>query len=200
MCPVAHSDRHDAPRLFDELIPGLAAVVEDCVVGLEHAIGEPIVAHELPDVLDRVEFRALWWQRQDRDVRWHHEHVGKMPACLIHQQHGVRTGCDGLGDLGQMQAHRRGGAAWQDKRCPFPESGTDRTEDIGRGRALILRCGWPGAAPGPAPCDLVLLTNSGLVGEPDLYGCALDTRLARDLIQRSGEVFLKSAMAPAAWA
>ena len=35
-------------------------MVEDVVVGLEDAVREPIVAHELPDVLDRIELGCQW--------------------------------------------------------------------------------------------------------------------------------------------
>ena len=52
---MAQSDRHDAPWLIDELVPSLAAMVDEIVVGFEDAVGEPVVAHELPDVFDRVE-------------------------------------------------------------------------------------------------------------------------------------------------
>ena len=43
-------------RLIDEFVPGVATVLKDVVVGPEDTIGEPVVAHELPDVFDRVEF------------------------------------------------------------------------------------------------------------------------------------------------
>jgi len=43
------------PRLVDQLVPGEAAMVEDVLVGPEDAIRKPVVAHELPDVLDRVQ-------------------------------------------------------------------------------------------------------------------------------------------------
>jgi hypothetical protein len=59
MGPIAHSDGHDAPGLVREFIPRFAAVVEDIVVGFEDAIGQPVVAHEFPDVLDRIELRTL---------------------------------------------------------------------------------------------------------------------------------------------
>ena len=39
---------------IDELVPSVAAVIDDVVVGFEHPVGEPVVAHQLPDVLDRV--------------------------------------------------------------------------------------------------------------------------------------------------
>ena len=35
MCPITKSDRHDGPGLVDELVPGIAAVIEDVVVGAE---------------------------------------------------------------------------------------------------------------------------------------------------------------------
>jgi hypothetical protein len=63
MCPVAQADRHDGPGLVDELVPGIAAVIEDVVVGAEDAVGEPVVADELPDVFDRVEFGRFGRQR-----------------------------------------------------------------------------------------------------------------------------------------
>src|SRR6267378_1869439 len=59
MCPIAQADRHDGPRLVDEAVPGKAAVIDDVVVGLEDAVGEPVVADELPDVFDRVELGRL---------------------------------------------------------------------------------------------------------------------------------------------
>ena len=55
MGPIAQSDGHDFPGLLGELVPGEAAVIEDVFIGLEDAVGEPVVAQELPDVLDRIE-------------------------------------------------------------------------------------------------------------------------------------------------
>ena len=59
MGPRLQSDGHDAPRLINEAVPCEAAVVEDIVVRLEDAVRQPVVAHELPDVLDRVELGAF---------------------------------------------------------------------------------------------------------------------------------------------
>src|SRR6267143_949671 len=55
MCPTAQANRHDGPGLVGERVPGVAAVIEDVVIGAEDAVGEPVVAHELPDIFDRVE-------------------------------------------------------------------------------------------------------------------------------------------------
>lgn len=55
MSPFAQSDGHDAPWLIGEAVPGEAAMVEDVVLGFEHAVRQPVVAHELPNIFDRVE-------------------------------------------------------------------------------------------------------------------------------------------------
>ena len=156
-------------------------MVEDCVIGSEDAVGEPVLAHEQPDVLDRVELRAFGRQRDDGDVGQHDEVMRQMPTGLIHQQHGVRTRCDGGGDLGQMQAHR-GGVASRQHECRAPAlAGADGAENVGRGGALILRCRRPRTMSGPPAGDLVLLTNPGFDGEPDFYSAGLDAFLECDI-------------------
>ena len=56
MSPITRSDGHNAPGLVDEFVPSLAAVIDDVGVGFEYPVGQPIVAHELPDILGWVEF------------------------------------------------------------------------------------------------------------------------------------------------
>ena len=55
MRPLSHTDGHDRFGLVDEFVPGLATGLDDGVVIFEDAVGEPILAHVLPDVLDRVQ-------------------------------------------------------------------------------------------------------------------------------------------------
>ena len=63
-------------------------MVEDVLVGFEDPVGEPVVAHVLPDILDRT----LRRQRQERNVLGHHETARQMPAGLIEEKHGMRAG------------------------------------------------------------------------------------------------------------
>jgi hypothetical protein len=49
MSPIAEAERHDPPGLGDELVPGMAAVIEDSTVGGEDPVGEPVVAQELSE-------------------------------------------------------------------------------------------------------------------------------------------------------
>lgn len=200
MRPIAQADGHDDPGLIDQLVPGVAAVIDDITVGVEDAVGEPVLPHELPDVLDRVEFGAFWRQRDEGDVGWHNEFVGQVPARLIEDQHRMRARRDRGGDLGEVQSHRLNVAGGQNEAGGLTVLRADRTKDIGGSGTLVLQCHGTGAAPGPAPGDLRLLPDAGFVGEPNLYGARVNPLLARDLFQKTGETFLKWSIAPSACA
>ena len=169
MRPLAQSDGHDPPGLVDELVPCLAAVVDEIVVGFEDTIGEPVVAHKLPDVFDRVELGAFRRQGDDGDVGWHDEACRHVPTSLIDQEDGVGTGRDDLGDLREVQVHRLSIAGRQDQSRALALLWADRAEDVGGGGALITGRARTGAALGPAAGDLVLLADTSLVLEPDFY-------------------------------
>ena len=169
MGPLAVSDGCDARGLSDEFVPSVAAVVDDIRVGCEDAVREPVFAHELPDIFDRIEFGAFGGKRQDGDVAGYDQLVGHVPTGLIHEDHGMGIGCDGLSDFGKMQVHRVGIAKGQDKPRTLALRRADRSEDVGRGGSLIMGRRRPRAALGPATRDLVLLADPRLVLEPDLY-------------------------------
>jgi len=126
------------------------------------------------------------------------ENASNVPARLVHQQRAVPARRHSCCDLDQVQAHRLSVAPGQDQPGAGARLGADRAEDVGRCRALILWCRWPGAAFGPAPGELVLLADPGLIGEPDLYALAAKTLRAPDRVQTRGETFLKAAIAPCA--
>jgi hypothetical protein len=123
-----------------------------------------------------------------------------VPAGLVDQEDGVGSWRDGCGDLCKVQVHRLSVAGWQDQGCALALLRADRSEDVGGGRALVPRRAWTGAAPGPAAGDFVLLTNAGLVGEPDFYCVAGKCLRACDCLQTGGKTFLKSSTAPSACA
>ena len=123
-----------------------------------------------------------------------------MPSGLVDDEYGVLAGSHFGGDFGEVQVHRLGVAGGQDERGSLAIAGADSPEDIGGSGALIVRRRGPRAASCPAPGDLVLLPDPGLVPEPDLYPVAIDPLVARDRVQALGERFLKASTAPAAWA
>ena len=117
-------------------------MIEDFIIGIEDAVGEPIIAHELPDVFDWIEFGTFGWQRDDADIVGYDERAGHMPSSLIHEHDGMSTPRHGSGDFGKMQGHRVGIADRQDKPCALAQGRADRSEDIARDGALIMRCRW----------------------------------------------------------
>ena len=58
MGPITHADGHDGPGSISELVPSLAAVVDDVIVGREDPVREPVGAHELFEAL------AILWHYQ----------------------------------------------------------------------------------------------------------------------------------------
>lgn len=83
MGPVAATDGDDFPGLIDEPVPGGAAVTEDVIVGLEDAVGEPVLSQELPDVFDGIEFGRPRRQRHEGDVGWDDQVLGDVPTGLV---------------------------------------------------------------------------------------------------------------------
>jgi len=193
MRTLPHADGHDAPWLADEVVPGEAAVVDNIVIGFEYPVGEPVVAHELPDILDRVESGAARWERQQGDVGRHDQFGRTVPSSLIEDEHGVGTGCHVEGDLFQMHAHRFPVAAGHDDAGSLAFSRTDRTKDPGRGSPLIARSCGTRSASGPAPSELGLLTDPGSIPPLQLYRRSFGEAVA-DLRQTGLEVVLKMAM------
>jgi hypothetical protein len=180
MRTAAHSDSYNEPGPFDQLVPVEAAMIGDVVVAFEDPVGEPVVAHVLPNVLDRIKLWGFGRQRDERHVFRHIQLRGDVPAGLIHEQDGVRSGSDGERDLSEMQLHGFGVAKEQDKADRRSARGADSAEDIGRGGSLILQGKRSHVAFGPTPGDLVLLADAGLVLEPrfePLAGGRGDSRL-----------------------
>jgi hypothetical protein len=99
-----------------------------------------------------------------------------------------------------VQVHGLGVAGWQDQGGALALVWADRAEDVGGSGALVTRRAWPGAALRPAAGDLVLLSDTSLVGEPDFYRVAVERLRARDFFQAQWEAFLKSSIAPCACA
>jgi len=108
----------------------------------------------------------------------------------------MSTRRDGPGDLDKVQIHGLGIAGGQDEGRTFSLLWTDRAEDIGGSGPLIAGCMRTGAAPSPPTRDLVLLADTRLVLEPNLYCGDIDGLFACDFLQPYREAFLKSSIAP----
>ena len=96
MGPIAQPQGYDDPGLLNELVPSVTAVVEDVWVGGEDPVRQPVLAHELPDVLDRVQLGRLGWERHKGDVGRDHQPARLMPTGSVHKNEGVGARRDRL--------------------------------------------------------------------------------------------------------
>ena len=138
-------------------------MIEDVVIRFEDPVGEPVVAHELPDIFHRVELRRFRRQRQEGDVVWDRKLLRDMPSRLIEKNERMRVGRDRKRDFFQMKRHGLAVAGGEDEPSAFSIGRTDGAEDIGRCRPLIMRRGGACSTLGPAAGDLVLLPDAGFV-------------------------------------
>ena len=166
MRPFAHAEGHDLPWLVDEVVPGLAAQRDDVFVGFEDPVRQPVVAHELPDILHRVQLGRSWRQRQDGDVVGDRQLGRQVPTGLIDDQHRMGAGIDGGTDLDEVRRHGVGVAPGHDQPGALPLRGTDRAEDIGPFGALVAGRPRARATSGPSACELILLADAGFILPP----------------------------------
>jgi len=186
--PVAACDGHDFPGLIDEGVAGIAAVIDDVVEGFEDAVRQPVVSHELPDILLAVELRCTRRQLQKRYVAGNLEFLGAVPAGLIEDEDGVSACGNCCSDLIEMKLHGFGIAERENEGGAGSMFRTYRTKQVGRLGALIMSGSGTRAPPGPAIGEFVLLADPHLVLEPDLYRCAR-REPAADFRHACGKVF-----------
>ena len=99
MCPISQADGCESFRELNEPFPVLADGVDDVVIGFEDTVGEDVGAHELRDVLDRLQLLQLQGARGQqawRDVVWPDEGVGGVPTGTVDEEE------DGMGALGDV--------------------------------------------------------------------------------------------------
>ena len=138
MSPLARPYCMDVPGSIYELAPCFAAMCDDVVVVLEDAVREPVVAHELPHILDRVQLGRPGRQFEERDVLWNIEFWRRMPACLVEQDDSVGAGIDFGADERKVLVHGMGVGIGHDQPRPLSLGRADGTEDVGPFGALIL--------------------------------------------------------------
>ena len=168
-CIMAVADGVDAAGLGGEVIPGFAAGIDNGVVGFVDAVGELVLAEELPDVFLGVEFGAVGWQPQQADVFGDAKAAaGAMPAGAVEHDDGVGAFADLGADLLKVQVHGPDVGAGRDPGRAHASGGADSAEQIGPFVALVARGARSAAALGPDPGQGSLLADAGFVLPPDL--------------------------------
>lgn len=100
------------------------------------------MAQILPDVLLAIEFRAVGWQLEQGDIVGDLQGMGCVPACPVHDDHGVAPDCDMAGYFKQMLVHRISVGKWQNECCPRTFGWADCAKDIRTGIALVGYSAW----------------------------------------------------------
>lgn len=112
---------------------------DDIVVGFEDAVGEPVLAHEEPEIFNRVQLWRFRRQRQNSDVGGDNECVGHMPTGLVHDEDGMCAIGDVTGYFCQMLGHCVGITPRHYESGGLAELGADCTEDVGGAGSLVMR-------------------------------------------------------------
>ena len=168
MRPLSHTDGHDRFGLVDEFVPGLATGLDDGVVIFEDAVGEPILTEVLPDILDRVQLGRSGWQQDDGEVFRELELAGAVPPGAVHQDNAMGLGGDVAADLVEMHLHGGRVGEGEHESGALGSHGADRAEQVGVGVAPIGGQARPCSRLRPNAHTAVLLSQPGLVLEPDL--------------------------------
>src|SRR6202158_830837 len=92
--------------------------------------------------------------------------MAPVPGGTVEDHHGLVISGDLAADLGEMMVHGGGIADRHDQRRRFALRRADRTKQIGRGKAEVLRRDWPAAGLPPHPGQAVLLADASLVLKP----------------------------------
>ena len=167
---------------------------DNVVVVFEYTVGEPVIAHELPNIFMGVQFRGSGRQRQEGDVLGNVEIGRCMPPGLIDENYSVGTGADFTTDDGEMGVHCMCVAVRHDESGTLAFCGTDRAKNIGPLGSLIVRRTGSGSTFGPPSRDLVFLTYPGFVLPPELDFYAWG-QTGPDLFHLGGKVFLNATIA-----
>jgi len=117
-----------------------------------------------------------------------------VPSSAIDNEQGDRAGADALTDFRQMHAHDVGVDGWHDQGGAGAACGTNRTKQIGPGKAAVTLDPRTRATFGPEPTYRALLADPGFILEPDFNRAPGAFRRDRSAGQ-IGEVFLKASCA-----
>src|SRR6516225_1958883 len=112
-CPIAAGDGHDFPRLIDERVPSVAAVIDDIVEGFKNSVRQPVLPHELPDIFLAVSSGERGGSCKSEMLFGTWRALGAMPAGLIEEENSVSARSDFSCDLIEVKLHSFGVAGRQ---------------------------------------------------------------------------------------
>src|ERR671939_583113 len=167
-CPGPSGDGADTLGQAHQPIPSLTAAVHNRRLIRPDPKAQLVLTNILPHILHRVQFGAVGWQAQQRQVLWNPQPLGRVPAGSVHDQRAMRSRANMTADLLQVTAHRRLVGKGLHQADPDGPRRADGPEQIRPGVTPVARRTRARAPLGPEPCQPALLTNPRLILEPDL--------------------------------
>ena len=105
-------------RIGSELVPCFLSGLNDIVIGLEDAIGQPVLTQELPNVLDGIEFRCSGWKPDQCDIARNVELSGRVPGSPVHDHGSMSLRRDHGADFIEVVLHGACVGIGHDQTCP----------------------------------------------------------------------------------
>ena len=99
----------------DELVPGVAAGVQNGAVGVPDLMCECVSAEILPDEFDRVQLGRVGRQDQQCDIGWHDQLWRAVPAGTVDHQQGDGASAHAHTDFGEILVHNVNVDGWHDQ-------------------------------------------------------------------------------------
>lgn len=147
--------------------PGVRGGFGEVVIVLVASVRPVVTSQVMPEILDGVEFRRVWRQRDQGDVGWDLESLGGMVAGLVPNQDGVNVGSQFVGELLKEVIDDGGVQMWRQQSDALTSVGANRSQYI---KIVVLRLShrpWPRALFGPHAGQRSLLTEARFILEPD---------------------------------
>jgi hypothetical protein len=127
-------------------------------------VRKPFFADFLPEVLDRIEFRAVRWQAYEPHVVGHLEIPSLMPAGAVEHQENEFVSMT-LGDLLEKDRHSRCVHSRQDQGVQGPIVRTDGCEGVGVFAHEVSADDGPNARGCPATARIADAAEAGFILE-----------------------------------
>ena len=188
--PFSACDGFDEVGSVLEFEPCHLDADEDILDESEDPVGEVIGFQVLEDVFHRVQFRAVGWQMQQREVGGNIQILGFVPSGTVEDDDSMASEFNRVADIAEMPVHFVGirpAADMSDGALAFRACGG---EEVAVPEAAVARDPWPGALAGPDPREHALLACSRLVLEPDLDRPGSTRRSGRQLAEVPAEILL----------
>ena len=148
-----------------------AEMIDDRVQRLEGLVADVVLAQVIPEVFDRIKFRAVGRERQQVECGGNLQGRGGVPTGAIQQHQAMVVGKAG-GGVGQKQGHGLGIHPGQDQRAELSIEGADGGQSVDELPDDLLADDGTQGPRGPAATLIADAAETGFVLKQQAHPCA----------------------------